>query len=480
MFIVAACNPHRGNSLAFCQNSWVRGSYSVYPLPPTLRLLTWDYGSLNTYQENDYICEKLKLLNKDMSNLNICSLTSLISLSQNAIREFSREHLINCGATEDEAFVASKSSVSQRDIQRVITLYEWLMCVYNKHKQHGQDADYNRRAVLVAIGVVYYMRLDQMFKTRYIEMIERFPSSNTMTFLNAFHEEVNWFSSQICLPPGIARTEVLKENLFAVTICTSTRTPLIIVGPPGSSKTLSFNLAISNLKGKESKSPLFRDVDLFPSLTPYYYQCSRQSTSSEIDTVFKRAISRQNKYSSAKLQMHCVVCIDEAGLSDERHESLKVLHYYLDNPAVSFVATSNHMLDAAKTNRAITLFRSETSKADLITLAKGCFYNTNDNSPPVEMEEDVRVITQLCSAYGAIMTRPAIKKFFGLRDFIYFIYYLRNHPNEKLSPQVIMEGLERNFNGSDHFADICKTFLPKVSSTALHGLFYVFIIFGIL
>eukprot|EP00731_Ephydatia_muelleri_P036542 Em0275g1a len=463
LFIVAACNPHRGNSLAFKQHSWVRGSYSVHQLPPTLRLLTWDYGSLNTGQENDYIWEKLKLLNKDMSSLDICSLTSLISQSQKAIRDFSREHLINCGATEDEAFLVSKSSVSQRDIQRVITLYEWLMCIYHKYKQHGHDhnADYNRRAVLVAIGVVYYMRLDQMFRTKYIELIDRFPSSNNVTFLNAFHKELDWFSSQICLPPGIARTEVLKENLFAVTICTSTQIPLIIVGPPGSSKTLSFNLVISNLKGKESKSPLFRDVELFPSLTPYHYQCSRQSTSSEIDTVFQRAINRQNKYSSAKLPMRCVVCIDEAGLPDERHESLKVLHYYLENPAVSFVATSNHMLDAAKTNRAITLYRSDTSKGDLITLAKGCFYNINDSSSPNEMRYENDVITRLCSAYAAIMTKPAIKKFFGLRDFIYFIYYLRNHRSEMLSPQVIMEGLERNFNGSDHFDDICKAFLPS-------------------
>ena len=468
LFIVAACNPHRGNSLAFI-DTWVRGSYSVHQLPPTLRLLTWDYGSLSTRQENDYICEKLKLLKKDMSNLYICSLTSLISQSQNAIRQFSREQLIECGATEEEASVQSKSSVSQRDIQRVITLHEWLMRIYNKHKQHGQDADYNRRAVLVAIGVVYYMRLDQNFRTKYIELIDRFQSFNSVTFLKAFREELDWFSSQICLPLGIARTEVLKENLFAVTICTSTCTPLIIVGPPGSSKTLSFNLMISNLKGKESKSPLFRDEELFPSLTPYYYQCSRQSTSSEIDTVFQRAINRQNKYCSAKLQVRCVVCIDEAGLPDERHESLKVLHHYLDNPVVSFVATSNHMLDASKTNRAITLYRSESSKDDLITLAKGCFFNnTNDGNPPIERRNEIdATITQLCSAYRAIMSRPAIKKFFGLRDFLYFMYYLRNHCSEMLSPQIIMEGLERNFNGSDHFADICKLFLPNVG-TSLH------------
>ena len=62
--------------------------------------------------------------------------------------------------------------------------------------------------------------------------------------------------------------------------------------------------------------------------------------------------------------------MDEAGLPEERHESLKVLHYHLDRKEVSFVAITNHALDAAKTNRAISLYRPETSTEDLKILAK--------------------------------------------------------------------------------------------------------------
>ena len=64
---------------------------------------------------------------------------------------------------------------------------------------------------------------------------------------------MDFYTDQLSLPTGIAKTEALKENLFATIICTVTKTPLIIVGAPGSSKTLSFNLTISNLKGPESK-----------------------------------------------------------------------------------------------------------------------------------------------------------------------------------------------------------------------------------
>ena len=64
---------------------------------------------------------------------------------------------------------------------------------------------------------------------------------------------MDFYIKKLNLPNGIAKTEALKENLFATIICTATNTPLIIVGAPGSSKTLSFNLTISNLKGPESK-----------------------------------------------------------------------------------------------------------------------------------------------------------------------------------------------------------------------------------
>ena len=78
--------------------------------------------------------------------------------------------------------------------------------------------------------------------------------------------------------------------------------------------------------------------------------------------------------------LYVVVFMDEAGLPEERHESLKVqnsnmnialvlhayilqaLHYYLDQQEVAFVAITNHILDAAKTNRAISLFRPSVSE----------------------------------------------------------------------------------------------------------------------
>ena len=289
---------------------------------------------------------------------------------------------------------------------------------------------------------------------------------STSQHLQAFSEELDWYINQVELPTGIAKTQALKENLFANIICTVTHTPLIIVGAPGSSKTLSFNLAIANLKGQESKIRHFRDTTIFRSLDPHFYQCSHRTTSNEIQTVFNRAVNRQRSHSKFKLPIYCVVFMDEAGLPEESHESLKVLHYHLDRQEVSFVAITNHVLDAAKTNRAVSLFRPEASEEDLQTLAKGCLC-ANPNNPPPELKKDLEIIVQFCPAYSHLMTKPDFSQYFGLRDFIHFVSYLRRHRGQMLTAQLVMEALERNFNGSDHFDQICNRFLSMVREATL-------------
>ena len=72
--------------------------------------------------------------------------------------------------------------------------------------------------------------------------------------------------------------------------------------------------------------------------------------------MFLKASQRQEKLDHA--QHRCVVFFDEAGLPEEDRESLKVLHYLLEGhmsmkAPVAFVAITNHVLDAAKSNRSV-------------------------------------------------------------------------------------------------------------------------------
>lgn len=453
MFIVAACNPHCGSSLASHNDGeWLRGSYYVRPLPPTLQLILWDYGSLNKEQEKQYIDVKMKMLNYDITDLQLANLSNCIVSSQELMREYAFQQLKPIYG-DSAAKSRSHSCVSQRDIERVLHLYRWLLNCYETTKRNISRKNLHRNALMTALGLVYYMRLNKVFREKYQKHIDSTLLPGEISFQDAFNQELNYYSDSIDLPPGIARTQALKENIFATIVCTVTRIPLIIVGAPGSSKTLSFNIVVSNLKGRESKKELFRMSTIFPSLDPHYYQCSKRTTSTEVTTVFLRAHNRQQSHMKMLVPSNCVVFMDEAGLPEESHESLKVLHYFLDKSEVSFVAITNHILDAAKTNRAISLFRPESAEDDLEILAKGCL------SSKIQSENEM--VVHFCDAYLSV-TREGFSHF-GLRDFIHFINYLRrsNNPHENLST-IVMRGLERNFNGFENFDIICTKFLEKV------------------
>ena len=453
LFIVAACNPYRGSSLAsHGDGDWIRGSYYVRPLPPSLQLIMWDYGSLSSEQEQQYIDAKMKMLDCSVRDTQIVNLATLIVMSQNLMRQYAYEQL-NSKCSGNEALIRSYSCVSQRDIERVLKLYQWLIKSFSDTKRKV-DPNPHRYAMMVALGLVYYMRLNKEFRKAYSACLNEKGRKGEVKFLDAFQKEITFYTEHIDLPHGIAKTQALMENIFATIVCTVTRIPLVIVGAPGSSKTLSFNIVVSNLKGQESKKELFRKSSVFPSLDPHYYQCSKRTTSTEVETVFLKAKNRQLAHNKLSIPSCCVVFMDEAGLPEESHESLKVLHYYLDKSEVSFVGITNHVLDAAKMNRAISLFRPESVEDDLIILAKGCLSSKKD--------ADNEIVTQFCSAYLSV-ARECNFRCFGLRDFIHFINYLRRflNPHEEMS-ETVMKSLERNFNGFENFGKICDAFLAKV------------------
>ena len=457
MFIVAACNPQRDASLSMLSDNWHKPTYYVRALHPTLEFLKWDYGSLDSTQESEYVNVKMRMVSTDIHGVDVIGLSYLITESQNKIRSFSKKALKrNPDITDGAAETYSKSSVSQRDMQRVFDFYKWLMATYRDLNRHNKS-EHPQRAVLVALGLVYYMRLDKTFRKEYADFIDKESSRiGQIKFKEAFNDDLKWFVDNIHIPPGIAKTRALMENVFANIICSETRTPLIILGEPGTSKTLSFNLTVENLKGKESKKEVFK-MPTFHSLEPFFYQCSRHTTSAEVENVFKTAIERQDTYNKAKLHVRSVVFMDEAGLPEERHESLKVLHYFLDRRYVSFVAISNHALDAAKSNRALCLFRPKTSKEDLQVLAiSSADMNLN--------QSEEQMVLGFCSVFSEIMENAEFKKFYGQRDFIHFVNFLRRWCGSSgLSAQLVFKGLERNFNGHEKFEKISQMFLSEVN-----------------
>ena len=474
VFIIASCNPHRGDVLTLMHDkhyeSWLKGTYYVRKLHPTLEYLKWDYGSLNQQQETEYVNAKLKMLSQQSLSRQddiVSSLSAVIVESQQKMRDYALEQLqsLDIPASADQLKCCAKSSVSQRDIQRVFIFYQWLMKTYVRFNPHNEPREkYHRRAVLVSLGIVYFMRLNSKYRSKYWLFLDKYDQlQSDVTFSKAYKDELRWYINAVELPPNIAKTEALMENVFATIACTMTRTSLIIVGDPGSSKTLSFNIVAANLKGKASKKEIYRHTDIFQSLDPHFYQCSRRTTSTEVEKTFKKAITRQHSVAKSRLPIRCVVFMDEAGLPEEKLESLKVLHYYLDKPEVSFVAISNHILDASKTNRAVSLFRPKPTYQELHQLAKASIF---PREQVASMSEE-KLLSHFCESYIAVVHHEKLQKLFGLRDFIHFVVYLRCNRKYRLNAQIIAEALERNFNGGENFEDILKIFFEKVCTCGL-------------
>jgi Cdc6-like AAA superfamily ATPase len=60
------------------------------------------------------------------------------------------------------------------------------------------------------------------------------------------------FALRLKKEDGIALNSALIENLYLNFICIMTKTPLFITGKPGTSKTLSANMIVANLRGAKA------------------------------------------------------------------------------------------------------------------------------------------------------------------------------------------------------------------------------------
>ena len=120
------------------------------------------------------------------------------------------------------------------------------------------------------------------------------------------------------------------------------------------------------------------------------------------------------------------------------------------------------MLDAAKTNRAICLYHTNSSLEDLRCIARTMFSAApthSEQSLSVERQPLVAFIDHFLDVYMNKMKE--FKQFYGVRDFVHFLLYLyRNkEPDAAISPKVVVEALERNFNGKK---DMLEILIPKI------------------
>ena len=387
--LIGACNPYRkrkGNKekcgLSMSDDNDNELVYLVQPLPQSLLYYVFSFGSIDDIDEKKYIHSIIE---------------KLFTSDEKHLHEITRDAISKCHIYLRKTF--DPSVVSLREIARFskcIEFFKNYFTIKNKYENRPNNENNNKiRSIICSIYLCYYIRLiddakrtnfeselrpillqlvnkDQTLEEKGGNLMDLIKNKDLKDEISTRPEEIiNNFSdflkieqeyllNQIELDKGIGKNTLLKENVFLLFLSVNSNIPLIIIGKPGTGKSLSAQLISKSMKGKYSKNKFFQ---LFPEIIQTYFQGSESTQPEDVENLFdkgeKKLLFFKKNIKNEVLPISLVL-FDELGLA-ERSESnpLKVLHSKLEyggkEEGVSFVGISNYALDAAKINRALVL-----------------------------------------------------------------------------------------------------------------------------
>ena len=328
--------------------------YRVNQLPLAFYDHVYDFGHLCQGAEKTYIEEICRFsLSSDFAK-EVDALIVALQQCHTEARKLSRD---------------SRSAVSLRDATHAVKIFCW----FRKNPAGQLLADSYQITVELAIYLVYAFRFEnrQSFLTAVFgeqETATKSMKSASKKIAKILHDSA--LGSSVA-PEIIALNEALCENLFAIFVCVLNGIFVIIVGRPGSSKSLSVEILKAVLS--PSNDEMRKKLGGLPSVRELYFQCSPLSTSAGFQSLFQSA----QKMSVDPQVMLGMVVLDELGLADLSPEKpIKVLHSALERKSVltygeteessySVVALSSWTVDAAQVNRGILINRKMSNRKDL-------------------------------------------------------------------------------------------------------------------
>ena len=409
--IIGACNPYRirnkekskcglshPDDLDENKKDYV---YDVNMLPQSLMYYIFNFGSINEVDEQKYIKSMIsKHFNSD----------------EEYLKEKTKDTISFCHKFLRDKF--GPSVVSLREISRFSKVFMFMIDYYNKKDEYYKLVDKEKKfdlegenknkiekikSIIIAVYICYYIRLtskhvrkdfDNKIKEYILKIInttektvnfadnlfdfidnENFKKSiklNGKNKLKTFSEildlEEEFIIDKVELDKGIGNSRSLRENLFLLFISLGTKIPLIIIGKPGSGKSLSAHLIYKSMKGKYSNNKFFQ---FYPRIIQTYFQGSKLVKPLDVENIFTIAENKLESYQNKKNEIAPIsmLLFDELGLAERsKYNPLKVLHSKLDDyfnehknldtkisdkKIVTFIGITNWNLDAAKLNRAL-------------------------------------------------------------------------------------------------------------------------------
>ena len=158
-------------------------------------------------------------------------------------------------------------------------------------------------------------------KIKYQRLAIEFREKNFQKFSDLLKIEEEFLLNQIELDKGIGKNQLLKENLFLLFLAIVTKIPLIIVGKPGTGKSLSSQLIYNSMRGPYSKPNSF--FKNYQKINQTYFQGSDFTTPEDVEDLFKKT---KELYKNNKSEIYMIL-FDELGLAEKSPSNpLKVLH----------------------------------------------------------------------------------------------------------------------------------------------------------
>eukprot|EP00767_Chilomastix_cuspidata_P001746 gnl/Chilomastix_cuspidata/1873.p1 GENE.gnl/Chilomastix_cuspidata/1873~~gnl/Chilomastix_cuspidata/1873.p1 ORF type:complete len:4896 (-),score=868.34 gnl/Chilomastix_cuspidata/1873:28-14715(-) len=383
--------------------------YRVYKAPQRLMQLAFDFGSLHQLDEQSYI-KKIVETAPELSELSI-------RRNVNLEREnYFENHLSNIVITCHDFLRYHSSSTpwtcSLRDVRRFVRFFRFFemnmpLFIFPSKTPPKATTTFIKIAFL-AMYVTYIVRLPLMKQRKKLvkKVCKKFLKGKKLhrEFDRFIADARNNVLSRFKLDEGIAKNLSFGENALVLISGICARIPVIVVGQPGSSKSLALTNVLNFMGGMRIEEKNLK----IPKVLSLSYQGSDISTTEGILTVARRVSGLVPNADRDEMKTIGLFIFDELGLAQLAPANpLKVLHDILEPtgcrrhllktsvksqaseiPPFAFVGLSNHILDAAPTSRSIVLFRPTPTNDELIETLKTLFMQkcktiTEENVQPI-------------------------------------------------------------------------------------------------